>query len=164
MDIKFLDLGSLQFHLVGTGAGKPHIEILFSGLAGNNDTISSDPLPIDVNQNIISLTVIGSATALYIYANAGTTPITTLSKADWNTKKGGSTPEPTMRDSYPNLVISSMRNMAYIYGVRYYQNKALSVTRRTIKGHFVPSELEQNFKMDSKRYGIGTDPSLKPTF
>ena len=166
MDIKFLDLGSLQFHLVGTGANKPHIEIQFSGLAGNNDTIPSTPtpLPIDVNQNIISLTVIGSPTALNVYANAGSTPIATLTETDWETKKGASSPEATMMTYYPDLVISTEANTAYIYGVRYYQNKALSVTRRTIKGHFVPSELEQNFKMDSKRYGIGSDPSLKPTF
>ena len=148
-------MGNLAFSLMKNSSDDyPYIETRFSGLTVNNAPIKGSEITINANDKILSLTIIGSSDKLNIYANAGSTPIATLEKSDWEAR-GGNYAYSTMRDDYPNLYIHGTGN-EYIYGVRYYQNKALSVKRKKLSGSFVPSELEQNFKMDSKRYGIGS--------
>ena len=164
MNITFLGLNALRFRLVKGGADAKARVCINPGITGAPE--SCNDIDINANDKIVSLSVIGKPDALRVYVNAGSNPVISLSKTDWDNYKAASweTPEPTMRRDFPDLRIQSDANTAYIYGVRYYQNNALSVNRERKKGGYLPSGLERNFKMDAKRYGIGSNPTYTPTF
>lgn len=138
--------------------------IYFADNNGNSQIPANPPATplqnIDPNSRIMSVTIVGNSNELNVYVNAYQEPVATLKKSDVESN-------PTYRGYFDygniydkkHLMIPSKSTSAHIYGVRYY-SRPLSVRR--IKNTGTPSELEQNFKLDSKRYGIGVHYSYNP--
>lgn len=171
MNVVFLKLGNVEFKLTQTkksgknDAAKLHI-------TNSSGSISTDlPDNLDPINKIISLTVVGKAgQAMRVHVNSGTTPIIELRDRAAAAVAGKSSELPTAdvlsMQNTQNLQISSLGEPVYVYGVRYYDNKALSVRRQQIHGGYTPSELERNFNLDAKRYGIESTSAegYRPTF
>ena len=137
--------------------------------ADNNGTSQVPPNPparalqnLDPNSRIMSLTVIGNNNELKAYINAYREPVAVLRRNDVSVAPyDGYFTTGAMQDK-KHLRISSITDSAHIYGVRFY-SQPLSVERVKTASSYTPSELEQNFKLDSKRYGIGVHSDYNPS-
>ncbi len=103
---------------------------------------------VDMREQIVALTLIGHSDKLEVFVN--NQQVGSLS-CNVNDVLGN------LINSGGDVSVTSTgaSNPVYVYGVRYYDNRALSTTSEMgRKGMLIPSELEQNLKMDSKRYGF----------
>ncbi len=113
--------------------------------------IVQDGEPI-TQENIVSLTLIGTSAKLSVYLNSNPTPVLEVQPGGEGVAGRYNVPRGLGGNLFnTGLKISAGDNPAHVYGVRYYADRTLTTERGSI-----PSELEKNFKMDSKRYGIST--------
>lgn len=152
----------VSLHFEKPSAGHPQAYFMVNGDPKKINNLHTPPVlqNLDPTNKIISLTIIGSNDKLNVYINAKSDPIATLEATEADI-------QPYLTIGHLNgknhLLVYSATNSAFIYGVRYY-NRAFGTTERikTASG-FTPSELEQNFKLDSKRYGIGVHSDYNPS-
>ena len=135
--ITFLNTGKFNLRLKNT-SNEASVLVMKDG----TQLAESQQFTFSENQ-VVSLTVIGSANTIKVYVN--TDEILNYNKSGWSSADYGS----------DNVVISTPNaNPEYIYGVRYYTRR-LTVENRLRGGQIELSELAQNFNVDSKRYDIG---------
>ena len=112
-------------------------------LMKDNTQLAESQKFIVSNDQIVSLTVIGSENRIKIYVN--TDEILDYTKGTWGAS------------DYANdsvAIKTTNANNEYLYGIRYY-TRQLTTENRLRAGQIELSELAQNFNVDSKRYGIG---------
>ncbi len=156
-DIGFLKLNKLRFGLAKDGDDYS-LYVSHNGVTIQTEDLKFDfwrsPSESEVRQlkpdeQIISVTVIGSSGKIDVYINNWETPVLTINKTDIDLSAEYS------QMATEELEISNIRNNDFfIYGVRYYQGKRLTTTRELINGSLRESELEKNFSVDSRRFGI----------
>jgi len=112
--------------------------------------------------NKFSLTLIGSSEDVKAYVNAGSDPVLTFTKSSSNCNSDAYRPMKCMLLTMNDTSAGDTR----LYSVRYYEGKQLKVRGKRKNNHqLIPSDLEQNFNLDSKRYGIGSPlDNLRPEY
>jgi hypothetical protein len=141
--ITFFNTGNFSLRFENNGSNVGYIR-LYDG--ENSVEQSTNGLKLTDNQ-VVSLTVIGSQDDIKVYANDQSDPIFTYSKASW----GGRGYSGDMDSVF---IKTTNANSEYLYGIRYY-TRQLTTENRLRAGQIELSELAQNFNVDSKRYGIG---------
>ena len=178
--LKGVPTDNLDTTFLGDGSGYVKFKLHYD--VGDEDsyvyiTVQSDPsdapvplkigsdFPLTANSQIVSLTVIGRASdqTVSVYVNAYHDPILILTKSDWDAWW-----VPLDNDAKNSILANITYNTdlkienAYVYGICYYDGKVLTVKGISTPKKLTLSELEQNFNVDAKRYGIRTgyvDPS-----
>ena len=115
---------------------------------GTENWMSAEINGINIRTQIVSLTLVGHSSQLDVYVNEGLVGKVTARAIDLTEKAN------IVNSGGGNLSISSLDDPVQIYGVRYYDGRALTGTRQRTTDGFTPSEIEKNFKVDSKRYRI----------
>jgi hypothetical protein len=141
--ITFFNTGNFSLRFENNGSNVGYIR-LYDGETSVPQ--SSNGLKLTDNQ-VLSLTVIGSQDDIKVYANDLSDPIFTYSKASWGGRGYSG-------DIDSVFIKTTNANSEYLYGIRYYKRQ-LTSKNRLRAGQIELSELAQNFNVDSKRYGIG---------